>query len=176
MFLLVLTVFVIAMCVVYVVSCIYRNNNNNIATRALNSCIVLMFIIIYDVLSTMFTVNLFVYRTRLVVNNVTTKEDNTKRFNTPFGNPYYKRNCWLNWCDVLFPTQNVYSILSILKWDNNVNSNSNSNNEVNTVISNNQLLQRTIRVMLCIRTKSQRKTTSSSIVVSSQLKTFSIMK
>ena len=88
----------------------------------------------------MFTVNLFVYHTRLVVNNVTTKEDNTKRFNTPFGNPYYKRNCWLNWCDVLFPTQNVYSILSILKWDNSVNSNSNSNNEVNTVISNNQQL------------------------------------
>ena len=66
----VLTVFVTPMCVIYVVSYIHWSKNNNAS------------------------VNLFVYHTRLVLSDITTKEDNTKRFNTPFGNPYYKRNYW----------------------------------------------------------------------------------
>lgn len=81
-----------------------------------------------------FTVNLCVYHTRLVVNNVTTKEDNKKRFETPFGNPY-KRNCWFNWCNVLCPVQNAFSLLKTLKWED---TNNNNNNEVDAVLSNNQ--------------------------------------
>ena len=112
---------------------------------ALNSCVALMFIVVYGLLSMVFTVNLCVYHTRLVLNNVTTKEENKRRFETPFGNPY-ARNCWLNCCNTLFPVQSSCSLLKTLKWETD-DDDSNDHNEANTALSNNQQPSNTSNVI-----------------------------
>lgn len=61
-----------------------------------------------------FTTGLFIYHIKLVVKNITTKEELKKFFNNIFGNPF-KRNVKRNLKEILFPTFGKKSILDVLR-------------------------------------------------------------
>ena len=69
-----------------------------------------------------FTTGLFIYHTKLITNNMTTKEELKKFFLNPFGDPF-SRNCQRNCQNVLFPKLPIKTILDILEW-NDVDENS----------------------------------------------------
>ena len=101
-----------------------------------------------------FTTPLFIYHTKLIINNCTTKENMKGLFVNPFGN-IYKRNVQTNCKNVLCPRMHFDSILKRLKWksentcemtnieennklgDNNFccvdNINNNSNDNINNI-------------------------------------------
>ena len=82
----------------------------------MTECIISIFLIIYCGLSMIFTIGLFIYHTKVISNNRTTKEDLKKIFVNPFKNPY-SRNLQRNCQYILFPRLPPKSILDILKWD-----------------------------------------------------------
>lgn len=85
----------------------------------MSECIISIFLIIYCCLSMLFTIGLFVYHTKVIINNRTTKEHLKKLFFNPFNNPY-SRNLQRNCQYILFPRLTQRSILDILKWDNDL--------------------------------------------------------
>lgn len=122
----ILTVFIGAFCIVHIAKYVHDKVNENkkspvgekldhIGAVSLNKCIISIFVIIYCGLSMIFTTGLIIYHTRLVSNNMTTKEELKKFFVNPFGNPY-KRGCCQNWSNVLCPRKNKKSLLDQLVW------------------------------------------------------------
>jgi hypothetical protein len=55
---------------------------------SLNETVVSLFIIIFGLLSMIFTTGLFVYHTNLIKNNLTTKEELKNIYGPPQGNPH----------------------------------------------------------------------------------------
>jgi hypothetical protein len=74
-----------------------------------------LFLIIYGGLSMIFTTGLLIYHSKLISNNMTTKEELKKFFVNPFGDPY-SRNCQRNCQNILFPRLSSKNILDILVW------------------------------------------------------------
>jgi len=130
---------------------IIENLENELGYKyALTKNVVSIFIIIYCILSMLFTTGLIIYHVKLVDNDITTKEELKKLFANPFNNPY-KRKRKINWKNVLCPKLKKKSILKILIWkeddydkENNhkdlktqENSNTNLKDVVNTNTNNN---------------------------------------
>lgn len=107
---------------------------DNIGAVALNKCIISIFIIIYCGLSMIFTTGLLIYHSRLISNNMTTKEELKQFFLNPFGNPY-KRKCCTNCLNVLCPRKNKKSLLDILKWENEKQNVPKTPNKTNIVVT-----------------------------------------
>ena len=111
---------------------------------ALTRNVVSMFIIIYCILSMLFTTGLIIYHVKLVDNDITTKEELKKLFSNPFDNPY-KRKRKFNWKNVLCPKIKKKSILKILMWkdekvnekNTNLNTQENSNSNLKEIINTN---------------------------------------
>ena len=64
----------------------------NIALYSLTEVIMSLYIIIYEGLVMIFVTGLFIYHTKLVLNNITTKEDIKKFWENPQRNHYFRRN------------------------------------------------------------------------------------
>lgn len=140
-----LTVFIGAFSIVHIAKYVHhrvKENNkkeewektDKIGAVALNKCIISIFIIIYCGLSMIFTTGLLIYHSKLVSNNMTTKEELKKFFINPFGNPY-KRKCCTNCSNVLCPRKNKKSLLNLLKWEGKKINSSPSTPNKNIVVS-----------------------------------------
>ena len=73
-----------------------------------------LYIIIYEVITMIFVTGLFIYHTKLILKNTTTKEDIKSFWKSPQGNPYF-RNKKTNIKNSLFPLKQKYSIIDIFK-------------------------------------------------------------
>ena len=96
-----------------------NNNKNdekidNIVAYTLTDVIMSIYIIIYEGLSMIFVTGLFIYHTKLVMKNTTTKEDIKRFWENPQANPYL-RNKKLNYKNSLFPVKQKNSLIDIFK-------------------------------------------------------------
>ena len=94
-----------------------ENKNNkikNIASYALTDVIISVYIIIYNAIIMIFVTGLFIYHSKLVLKNTTTKEDIKSYWDNSQGNPYY-RSKELNMINSIFPKKQKYSIIDIFK-------------------------------------------------------------
>ena len=87
----------------------------NIASYSLTEVIMSLYIIIYEGLVMIFVTGLFVYHTKLVLKNMTTKEDIKKFWETPQGNPYFRNDKKVNIRNALFPLKQKKSVIDIFK-------------------------------------------------------------
>ena len=96
----------------------------NIALYSLTEVIMSLYIIIYEGLVMIFVTGLFIYHTKLILNNITTKEDIKKFWENPQRNPYFRTNKKINFKNSLFPLKQKQSVLDILKegFYNGINS------------------------------------------------------
>ena len=74
-----------------------------------------LYIIIYQGLVMIFVTGLFFYHTKLILKNMTTKEDIKKFWVNPLGNPFNRNNKKINLINSLFPLKQKISIIDILK-------------------------------------------------------------
>lgn len=63
-----------------------------------------------------FTTGLLIFHIRMVVNNLTTKEELKKFFTNPYGNPY-QRSKSFNFLSIIFPKRAKMSLVDILKYN-----------------------------------------------------------
>ena len=93
---------------------INKEKITNIVAYSLTDVIISVYIIIYEGLTMIFVTGLFIYHTKLVMKNTTTKEDIKKFWENPQGN-LYLRNKKLNYKNALFPKKQKYSLIDIFK-------------------------------------------------------------
>ena len=93
---------------------INKDKINNIIAYSLTDVIISVYIIIYEGLTMIFVTGLFIYHTKLVMKNTTTKEDIKRFWENPQGN-LYLRNKKLNYKNALFPKKQKYSLIDIFK-------------------------------------------------------------
>ena len=95
-----------------------ENKNNtirdHIASYTLTDVIMSIYIIIYEGITMIFVTGLFIYHTKLILRNKTTKEDIKRFWENPQGNPY-TRNKKLNFKNSLFPQKQKFSLIDIFK-------------------------------------------------------------
>ena len=125
-FLNVLICLIIIFCVYYLIEqiteIIEKNNLlekdqkiKNIASYSLTEVIMSLYIIIYEGLVMIFVTGLFIYHTKLVLRNITTKEDIKKFWENPLGNPYFRTDKKINVINSLFPLKQKKSVIDIFK-------------------------------------------------------------
>ena len=78
--------------------------------------IISLYLIIYVLLTMIFTTGLLLYHIKIVKNNMTTKEELKKYFVNPFGNPYH-RNSKYNFSYVLSPKIGKKSLIDIFNYN-----------------------------------------------------------
>lgn len=120
---------------------LYDNyNNNKIIKLSFSEIIISLYIFIYICITMIFTTGLLIFHIRMVVNNITTKEELKKFFKNPFGNPY-QRNKSFNFSSIIFPKMAKKSLVDILKYnkkmfDEQKKFNKEINNAKNKIIEN----------------------------------------
>ena len=87
----------------------------NIASYSLTEVIMSLYIIIYEGLVMIFVTGLFIYHTKLVLKNMTTKEDIKKFWENPQGNPYIRNLNKINIQNSLFPIKQKKSVIDMFK-------------------------------------------------------------
>ena len=87
----------------------------NIASYSLTEVIMSLYIIIYEGFVMIFVTGLFIYHTKLVLKNMTTKEDIKKFWENPQGNPYIRNLNKINIQNSLFPIKQKKSVIDIFK-------------------------------------------------------------
>lgn len=110
----ILILFTGIMSIVYIAVYLNDKQSDEGVSKALCKCIISLFSIIYCILALIFTMGLLIYHSKLIANNITTKEELKQFFVNPFGNPF-KRNLKENISRVLNPSLNKKSILQILQ-------------------------------------------------------------
>ena len=90
----------------------FINENKKYKQKAVGHVIISLYIIIYVILTMIFTTGLLIYHIKIVKNNMTTKEELKKLFMNPFGNPY-QRDTKKNFLNVLFPKIGKKTIMDI---------------------------------------------------------------
>jgi hypothetical protein len=78
-----------------------------------------LYLILYVILTMIFTTGLLIYHIRIVKNNMTTKEELKKHFLNPFNNPY-KRSTKKNFSTVLFPKVGKRDLKDILNYNEEI--------------------------------------------------------
>ena len=117
---------IIIFCIYYLIKRIteiVKENNHleenekikNIASYSLTEVIMSLYIIIYEGLVMIFVTGLFIYHTKLVLKNMTTKEDIKKFWENPQGNPYIRNLNKINIQNSLFPIKQKKFVLDIFK-------------------------------------------------------------
>ena len=117
---------IIIFCIYYLIKRIteiVKENNHleenekikNIASYSLTEVIMSLYIIIYEGLVMIFVTGLFIYHTKLVLKNMTTKEDIKKFWENPQGNPYIRNLNKINIQNSLFPIKQKKSVIDIFK-------------------------------------------------------------
>ena len=176
----ILTIFNVIICLIIVVKKIKKENNENNSeslskqiTNALSESCINLFVIFYCILSMFFTTSLIIFHSKLVNQNLTTKEELKKMFVNPWGNPY-KRSKAKNWKNVLNPKLNKNSILDYLKWINikklnevikkNINEKDIKNTDEYKIIeTNNKNNENTNKTINIINTEEKKLNSSASI-------------
>ena len=123
---------IIIFCLIHIIkNIIDKINKNNDKKIDLTETIMSLYIIIYEGLTMVFVTGLFIYHTKLVLKNVTTKEDIKNFFNSPQGNPYSRKKK-LNILNSLFPLKQKNSIIDIFqnKFMNKIFSNEEKTSEI----------------------------------------------
>lgn len=77
--------------------------SNRTVTQAFLDTLVSLFIIIFELLKMIFVTGLFIYHNRLVITNLTTKEELGEFYDTIYGNPYKRLHCDESIKDAFFP-------------------------------------------------------------------------
>ena len=117
---------IIIFCIYYLIKRIteiVKENNHleenekikNIASYSLTEVIMSLYIIIYEGLVMIFVTGLFIYHTKLVLKNMTTKEDIKKFWENPQGNPYIRNLNKINIQNSLFPIKQKKYVINIFK-------------------------------------------------------------
>ena len=91
------------------------NKINNITAYSLTDVIMSLYLIIFEGISMIFVTGLLVYHYKLIVRNMTTKEEIKSYFENPTGNPFNRNNKYINMKNSLFPLKQTKSILNIFK-------------------------------------------------------------
>ena len=78
-----------------------------------------LYLILYVILTMIFTTGLLIYHIRIVKNNMTTKEELKKHFLNPFNNPY-QRSTKKNFSTVLFPKVGKRDLKDILNYNEEI--------------------------------------------------------
>jgi len=87
----------------------------NIASYSLTEVIMSLYIIIYEGIVMIFVTGLFIYHTKLILQNMTTKEDIKFFWKNPQGNPFFRTNKKINIINSLFPQKQKKSVIDIFK-------------------------------------------------------------
>lgn len=75
-----------------------------------------LYIFIYICITMIFTTGLLIFHIRMVLNNMTTKEELKKFFVNPFGNPFYREKM-ANFLSSIFPKRAKMELIGILKYN-----------------------------------------------------------
>ena len=78
-----------------------------------------LYLILYVILTMVFTTGLLIYHIKIVRNNMTTKEELKKYFLNPFDNPY-QRSTKNNFSSVLFPQVGKRDLIDILNYNEEI--------------------------------------------------------
>jgi hypothetical protein len=78
-----------------------------------------LYLIVYVILTMIFTTGLLIYHIRIIKNNMTTKEELKKHFLNPFNNPY-QRSTKKNFSTVLFPKVGKRDLKDILNYNEEI--------------------------------------------------------
>ena len=92
-------------------------NRNKIIQKSFGECIISLYIFIYVCITMIFTTELLIFHIRMVLSNVTTKEELKKFFKNPFGNPY-SRSIGKNFKFIICPKKAKMSLVDLLKYNN----------------------------------------------------------
>ena len=113
-------VYTAAVCIAHIVIKILDIKNNIISDTKkkkdsilVGSVIMSLYLIIYVLLTMIFTTGLLFYHIRIVKNDMTTKEELKKFFKNPFGNPY-QRSTKSDFHSIIFPKISKKSLIDIL--------------------------------------------------------------
>jgi hypothetical protein len=113
-------VYTAAVCIAHIVIKILDIKNNIISDTKkkkdsilVGSVIMSLYLIIYVLLTMIFTTGLLFYHIRIVKNDMTTKEELKKFFKNPFGNPY-QRSTKSDFNSIIFPKISKKSLIDIL--------------------------------------------------------------
>ena len=98
---------------------LYNNNKNKIIKMSFCEIIISLYIFIYICITMIFTTGLLIFHIRMVVNNLTTKEELKKFFTNPYGNPY-QRSKSFNFLSIIFPKRAKMSLVDILKYNKKI--------------------------------------------------------
>ena len=74
-----------------------------------------LYIIIYEGIVMIFVTGLFIYHTKLILQNMTTKEDIKFFWKNPQGNPFFRTYKKINIINSLFPQKQKKSLIDIFK-------------------------------------------------------------
>ena len=117
--------FTIAICITHIVLNTKKSidikqegeNRNKIIQKSFGECIISLYIFIYVCITMIFTTELLIFHIRMVLSNVTTKEELKKFFKNPFGNPY-SRSIGKNFKFIICPKKAKMSLVDLLKYNN----------------------------------------------------------
>ena len=114
---------IIICCVYYItktITEIVKDDNNkknikNLVSYSLTEVIMSLYIMIYEGLIMIFVTGLFIYHSKLIFKNITTKEEIKFFWENPQGNPYFRTNKKINLINSLFPLKSKSTIFDIFK-------------------------------------------------------------
>ena len=84
---------------------------------SIGESIISLYIFIYICITMIFTTELLIFHIRMVLSNVTTKEELKKFFKNPFGNPYV-RSIGFNFKFIICPKKAKMSLIDLLRYNN----------------------------------------------------------
>ena len=97
----------------------YKSTYEKHNAAAVGNVIMSLYLILYVILTMIFTTGLLIYHIRIVRNNMTTKEELKKYFLNPFTNPY-QRSTKNNFTSVLFPQVGKKDLIDILNYNEEI--------------------------------------------------------
>ena len=92
-------------------------NRKKIIQMLVGESIISIYIFIYVCITMIFTTELLIFHIRMVLSNVTTKEELKKCFKNPFGNPYARSIGW-NFNSIICPKKAKMSLIDLLIYNN----------------------------------------------------------
>ena len=92
-------------------------NRKKIIQMFVGESIISIYIFIYVCITMIFTTELLIFHIRMVLSNVTTKEELKKFFKNPFGNPYARSIGW-NFKSIICPKKAKMSLIDLLIYNN----------------------------------------------------------
>ena len=92
-------------------------NKNKIIQKSFGECIISLYIFIYVCITMIFTTELLIFHIKMVLNNITTKEELKKLFKNPFDNPY-TRSIGKNLKFIICPKKAKMSLVDLLRYNN----------------------------------------------------------